>query len=271
MNRVLCSTGAIITRVNNRDFTLLQDYVPQLACDGLEFMMYESWQPEPGRQNQLLPLLKVLAAFDVPVFHMTKQIGEWLGQGKTDDALALFRADCALAAALGSKLLVLHLWSGQVSDQHIERNFAAYPRLRDIAAHHGLLLTVENVVCNQRDPMTHMRELVDTYPDIRFTFDTKMAAFHNQLEALYLPENAWLWPRITHFHVNDYAGGYMDWDHLRVMALGQGHIDFDRFFAFVKTLDYQGDFTHEGTALNPDGTVRFGELNESLKKIRAAT
>lgn len=262
MNRVLCSTGALITRRNNRDHTLLRGIVPQLQCDGLEFMMYDSWRGETDA------LVRTLSAFDVPVFHMTKQIGEWISEGKQAEAEALFRADCELAADIGSRLLVLHLWSGQASDQHMERNIAAYPVLREIAEAHGLLLTVENVVCNQRDPMTHLRTLAEAYPDIAFTFDTKMAAFHSQLDALYEPENAWLWPHIRHFHVNDYGGGHMDWANLKVLALGKGHIDFDRFFDFMRGMGYAGDCTCEATAVNEDGSIRYDEMNANLRRIR---
>ena len=263
MNQVLCSTGAIITRKNNRDYSLLPAIVPQLHCGGLEFMMYESWY-----DGHVEALKRVLANFSVPVFHMTKHIGEYISLGNLEEAVALFRADCELAAAIGSKLLVLHLWSGHASDQHIERNIVAYPVLREIAEAHGLLLTVENVLCNTRDPMTHMRTLAAEYPDIAFTFDTKMAAFHSQLEALYAPENAWLWPHIRHFHVNDYAGGHMDWPNMGAKALGKGHIDFARFFAFVRGMGCTGDFTCEGTAVNDDGSIRYDEMNGSLDWIR---
>lgn len=261
MNRVLCSTGAIITKRNGRDYDLLRTIVPQMHCDGLEFMMYQSWH------DQIDQLKAVLSEFDVPVFHMTKRIGEWVSLGQMEDAVPLFRADCELAKAIGSKLLVLHLWSGRASDQHIEGNIAAYPVLRDIADSFGLILTVENVLCNTRDPMTHMKALAAQYPDIAFTFDTKMAAFHSQLEELYKPENAGLWPHIKHFHVNDYAGGHMDWPNMGVKQLGKGHIDFDWFFAFVKERDYQGDFTCEATAVNEDGTIRYDEMNASLTRI----
>lgn len=265
MNRVLCSTGAIITKRNGRDYELLRQIVPQMACDGLEFMMYQSWH------DRMDALERVLGEFSVPVFHMTKQIGQWVSEGSMADAAAMFRADCRLAAVIGARLLVLHLWSGQASDQHIERNIAAYPVLRDMAEKCGLLLTVENVICNTRDPMTHMKALTEAYPDIRFTFDTKMAAFHSQLEALYAPENAWLSRRIAHFHVNDYAGGHMDWANMHVRQLGRGHIDFDRFFAFVRGMGYTGDFTCEATAINEDGTVRYDEMNASLRRIREET
>ena len=262
MHRVLCSTGALITTRNGRDYELLRTIVPQTACDGLEFMMYQSWHDRTDA------LKRVLCDFPVPAFHMTKQIGEWISQGNPADAEAMFRADCELARAIGAKLLVLHLWSGIASDRHFGRNLAAYPILRDIAAGHGLLLTVENVVCNTRDPMTRLAELADAYPDIAFTFDTKMAAFHSQLEALYAPENAWLLPHIAHFHVNDYGGGHMDWAHMTPLPLGQGRIGLDRFFAFVRGMDYQGDFTCEATALDEDGTVRYDEMNASLRRIR---
>ena len=262
MKRILLSTGAILTRRNNRDYSQLPAIVPQLHCDGLEFMMYQSWY-----EGHIDALKRVLADYNVPVFHMTKHIGEYISLGELTEAVTIFRADCALARDIGAHLLVLHLWSGRPSDQHIERNIAAYPVLREIAEEHGLLLTVENVLCNTRDPMTHMRALVDAYPDIAFTFDTKMAAFHSQEEALYNPENAWLWPRIRHFHVNDYAGGHMDWDNMRVRQLGQGRIDFDRFFAFVREVGYQGDFTCEATAVSEDGSIRYGEMNASLERI----
>lgn len=264
--RILCSTGAIITRRNNRDYSLLHTIVPQMKCDGIEFMMYESWH-----EGHIEALKQTLSDFYVPVFHMTKQIGEWVSLGQMEDAVHLFRADCALAKAVGAKLLVLHLWSGRASDQHIERNIAAYPVLRAITEEYGLLLTVENVLCNTRDPMTHMRTLADKYPDIAFTFDTKMAAFHSQEEELYKPENAWLWSHIRHFHINDYAGGHMDWDNMSVKQLGKGHIAFDRFFAFVRGMGYTGDFTCEATAVNEDGTIRYDELNASLDRIRKET
>ena len=262
MNQVLCSTGAIITRRNGRDYRLLREMVPNLRCDALEFMMYQSWHA------CLDGLQRALEGFQTLVFHMTKQIGERISEDNLADAVHMFRQDCELARALGARLLVLHLWSGQASDQHIERNIAAYPVLRDMADRDGLLLTVENVLCNTCDPMRHMRTLADQYPDIAFTFDTKMAAFHSQLEALYAPENAWLWPHIKHFHVNDYGGGHMDWANMRVRQLGQGHIDFDRFFSFVRQMGYAGDFTCEATAVSEDGTIRYDEMNASLDWLR---
>ena len=76
MNRVLCSTGAILTLRNNRDYNLLHQIIPQMKCDGLEFMMYQSWY-----EGHVEALKQTLAGFFVPVFHMTKRIGEWISLG----------------------------------------------------------------------------------------------------------------------------------------------------------------------------------------------
>ena len=43
MNRILCSTGAIIGRPNGRDITLLNKRIKMLECDGYEFLMYDTW------------------------------------------------------------------------------------------------------------------------------------------------------------------------------------------------------------------------------------
>ncbi len=263
MNPIYLSTGAVTGRANGNDYRMPARLNAMLPLDGWEFLMTRSFY---GQEDEILRASEGLVT---PVFHVNKAIGEMVSEGNMEDVPRLFTANCRLAKALGSRLLVHHLWGGLASDQHIERNIAAYPLLRDIAEEHGLTLTIENVVCNQRDPMTHMKTLAEKYPDIRFTFDTKMAAFHSQLAALYAPENAWLWPRIAHLHVNDYAGGHMDWGNMSAKAIGAGYIDFDRFFAFARQMGYRGSVTHEGTAVHPDGTINTDQLNDSLRRIRA--
>ncbi len=46
MCKILCSTGALIGKPNNRDYKLLKDLSKQLTCDG-----FESWKgtfPDAG-------------------------------------------------------------------------------------------------------------------------------------------------------------------------------------------------------------------------------
>ena len=268
MHQVLCSTGALLGRPNGRNYRLLEQYCPRLRCDGFEFMVYSTWYDElPALEDTLCRL-----RLNIPVLHCEKTLSEHIAAGTDEElreAFRLFRMNCELAERIGARKMVLHLWNGLISDSRFENNLRAYPALREEAEKHGLLLLVENVIC-LRDPISHWEELYQNYPDVHFVFDTKMADFHRQMELLYRPEYAWLWKEkhILHYHVNDYGGGYMDWDNLKVLLLGQGHIDFDRFFRFVKETGYTGDFTLEGTGFNAAGEVNIDGLNEQFTLVR---
>ena len=272
MNKVYCSTGAFITRKNNRDHRLLIKYSDILECDGFELMLYETWYDILDTIASDIKTAKV----NVPVVHADKFIGELLSRNEGDDyntAISNFEKNCILASEIGAKLLVLHLWGGIPSDKNIKFNFECYPLLNEIAKKYSLLLTIENVVCNQQNPMTHLNTLHSLYPDISFTFDTKMAAFHNEMDLLYEPEWKWLFSEnfVRHIHLNDYAGGYKDWSNLRVSHPGEGHIDLERFFKHIKNLNYRDTFTLEATSVLPDGSIETDKLNKSLLYIKNST
>ena len=268
MNRILCSTGAMIGRPNGRDYHLLERFCPRLECDGFEFILYGCWYGETEELQSFLTGLRL----NIPVMHCEKTLSELITRGGEEnlrEAFRLFEINCGTAQRIGARKLVMHLWNGPISDSHFEHNLRAYPELRERAERYDLELLVENVVCRQ-DPMAHWVELYRRYPDIRFVFDTKMADFHGQMELLYLPEYAWLWreDHIRHYHVNDYGGARMDWNDLKVLPLGKGHIDFDRFFAFVRQTGYQGDFTLEGTGFDAHGQVNLDMLNAEFALAR---
>ena len=273
MNRILCSTGAIIGRPSAGNFELLRKLSKELFCDGFEFIiefhMYEAGYEDTEEQKRLLKELNLC----IPVVHCDKMVGEYIsigGEENTAEAYRLFEINCDFAKNIGAEKLVLHLWGGRASDGQIRNNIAAYPRLKEIAETYGLDLLVENVVCNTENPMKHLSELREQYPNARFLFDTKMAAFHEELELLYETEYDWLWKEghIRHYHVNDYAGGYMDWANLSALPVGTGILDFERFFAFLKGTGYEGDLTTEGVAFDEEGNVDVELLNRQFKYIR---
>ena len=270
MHHVLCSTGALVGRPNGRDFTLLPGCMEKLRCDGFEFMMYDSWY---DRAEDIIALLRK-ASVPIPVVHCEKHIGELLAKNEPGDwkkAMEQFTVNCQIANELGAKSMVLHLWNGEISDRMIENNLAAYPFLKAAAQKQHVDLMIENVVCNQKEPMTHWRALLEKDENAAFTFDTKMAAFHGQLEEIYTLENRFLWDRghIRHLHINDYGGGFMDWSNLRTLHMGRGKIDFDRFFEWIRLVKYTGDFTVEATAFDAQGAIHLDELNETLTRLRA--
>ncbi len=260
--RILCSTGVVSGRANGNDVRLPARLDASLPCDGWEFLMTTAYYAREAET------LRAVEGLNIPVFHTDKRIGEAVSEGELSTVAERFTINCRMARQMGASLLVHHLWGGRASDGNIGRNIASYAPLREIAERHGLLLTIENVVCSQQDPLVHLRALAESVPDVCFTFDTKMAAFHSQTGALYRPEHAWFWPHVAHLHVNDYAGGHMDWGHMSARPLGTGHIGLDRFFAYVRQQGYAGGATYEATAIDPDGTVRTQEICGSLNVLR---
>ena len=269
MCEILCSTGALLGKANNRDYRILEKLSEQLLCDGFEFMMYDSWYQET---DQLIGSLQAMR-LSIPVMHCEKHIGENISKGGTDyfeEAYRLFESNCFIAKELNASKMVVHLWDGLTSDANFRNNMDAYAKLADIAGKYEIDLLVENVVCNQEDPMKHWCELKERYPRIHFVFDTKMAAFHGQLELLYQPEYEWLWREnhICHYHVNDCAGGYKEWAKLRTLPMGKGRIDFKAFFQFIHKIGYKGTFTVEATAFDSVGMIDVDMLNGQFEYIR---
>ena len=265
MNRILCSTGCLLGRPNGRDFNLLKSIAPHLKCDGLELLMYDTWY---GKERELISVVNSLPLPTV-VFHLEKSIGELVSHRRLNDALDNMEINCATAQAAGAEKLVLHLWNGIISDKNIEYNIECYKYLEEIALKHSLTLTVENVVCSEKSPMAHLVSLVERYPHIKFTYDTKMADFHKEQNLIFHPNYRHIVEHFSHFHINDHAGEYKDWSNLRVLHLGKGNIDFDPIFNLIKEIGYQGDFTTEATSFDMQGQINLDALNQSLELLRA--
>ncbi len=266
MCKILCSTGALIGLPNNRNYKLLKPLSKELLCDGFEFMMYSSWY---DKADEITDYLQNTGLY-TPVMHCEKHIGEAISKNETDEALRLFKINCNIANKTNASKLVIHLWDGVTSDRNFQNNLKLYKELEAISNSYGLCLLVENVVCNLENPMKHWLELVECYPGINFVFDTKMAAFHQQLELLYSNEYRWLWQdgHIKHYHINDYAGGYMEWEKLRSLPPGTGNIDFKKFFSFINKINYSDTFTIEATAFNQNGEIDTDMLNLCFENVR---
>ena len=238
MFKILCSTGALLGKSNNRDYKLLKELSTKLTCDGFEFMMYTAWYEEV---EALITALKEMQLY-IPVMHCEKHIGEAISKGEFDEAYRRFDINCYIAGEIGAESIVVHLWDGITSDAHFENNLAAYGKLKDIADKYGIKLLIENVVCNQEDPMKHWCELKERFPEVRFVFDTKMAAFHSQMEILYDEAYQWLWmdKHICHYHVNDYAGRYKEWENCEPFRLGRDILILTDFLGLFIRLDTKG-------------------------------
>lgn len=261
---ILPSIGAFIGRVNNRDHRAFLSVCDRMDADSYEFMMYESFYP--NAESILDDFCATGLAF--PVFHVEKRLSEYIATGTAEDrkeALSRFSINCRAAARLGASKLVLHLWNGLASDSHFSFHLDAFGELCEIAEAHGLLLTVENVVCARRDPLHHFGELLARYPRVAFTYDSKMAAFHRQEFTVFSEEYRHLWnTHIRHVHFNDYNGVPGDFSRLAVLHLGEGNIDIARFAAELHAVGYHDTVTLECSCMRPDGSLEPQKMNRSL-------
>ena len=100
MHKVLCSTGALITRKNGRDHRLLAGFAEQLHCDGFEFMLYDSWY---DKFDSIADDVKAMG-LDIPAVHCEKSIGELIA-AEDDLEYERFEMNCKAAERVGAKLL----------------------------------------------------------------------------------------------------------------------------------------------------------------------
>ena len=266
--KILPSTGAFIGRVNGRDPRAFLGIADRLDTDACEFMMYESFY---GREEAVLSDF-MATGLSFPVFHIEKRVGEYVGLGGEADlseARRRFLVNCRAAARLGARKMVFHLWNGLPSDRAFARHLSFFGECDRLAREHDLVLTVENVVCAVGDPHTHFAELLEAYPDIAFTFDTKMAAFHRAERGFFTAkETAPLAARVRHVHLNDYAGTPGDFSGLAVLHLGEGHLDIPAIAGEILSAGYDGTVTLECSCMRPDGTLVPEKMNASLALAR---
>lgn len=264
MYKVYCSTGCVLGRANDRDYRLLRDILPKIQCDGFELMFYSVWY---DRVPEFVGFIRSLGV-PFPTFHCDKFIGELLAEENFAEAFRRFEINCQTAQDVGSKIMVMHLWNGIISDSNIQANFSAYPTLKSIAEKYGITLTVENVLSHNLSPLTLWHKLLETSPDAEFIYDTKMAEFDRENDVCFNEEHIGFWQKIRHMHINDRTGGYRDWSSIKTLHIGEGTVDFDNIFTGLKKVGYAGDFTVEANSINPDGTIRFDDLNRSIAAVK---
>lgn len=262
--RVLCSTGALIGRINghNHRLALLTD---KLHADGLEVMLYG---PFYENLTECLSLYRSLS-LPCPVVHADKRIGDLMsGASETGfaEALDLWKENCRIAALLGAAKIVGHIWGIPDSDLRFDLIARRYGLLHEAARSFGLLFVAENTFCVHGSPLSHFAELAARYPDAAFTVDTRPAAFHGETGAVC--RSPLFGTHVRHIHISDYAGEERDFGAIYpILQPGRGRVDFPAFFSSLRAVGCADCVTLEAPAMLPDG-FDAALLNRSLDLIR---
>ena len=266
---VYCATGTFTGRKNGRDHRLALTYGDQIHCDGYEVMVFEDWY------DHLDTIIQDYRSHDIrsPVVHADKRVGDLIcGDSTTSAAFAeaveLWKVNCHFAAAIGARRVVTHPWGYPGSDSYLELVYERCGRLLDIAKTYGVDMVAENVICTHGSPIAHIEELVGIYPDMGVTIDTRHMQFHAELVKT-CASPVWRSGNVRHIHISDYAGGYKDWDRLRVLpGPGEGDVDYRVFFQHLHDIAYEGTMTMESPSIPQEQGVDVERLNDRLAFIR---
>jgi len=261
---ILVSTGAFTGRVNARNHRLAIDYFDRLDCDGLELMLFPSWRERMDeiRGDYIKSGVRVVA------IHAEKQTGELMSD-ETDEAWeacrALFADNCETARLLGAKKMVVHIWGPPASDRSLGTIARRCGLLFTQAQARGVDLVVENTACFS-SPIRNLEEICRLHPRLGVTIDTRPAQFHREIErTIHSPVFE---QNMRHIHINDFRGGYMQWDALYpILQPGKGDVDFEAFFARLREIRYGHTITLEAPSMLPD-RVDCETLNRGLAFIR---
>lgn len=262
MNKIYCSTGVMVGRINNNDYTLITKHFPSLINKGLiqggEFMFAHSFYDKLDYiYNEIT---KTNIKFDV--MHFDKEIGIMLSECDdtiSEKALELLRINCEFAKRINAKKGVFHLWGGIKSDSHIDYNISFLPNIIAIFKQHDIELLIENIPCTTNSGLTIWEKINKDFPDVNFIFDTRFGAFHDEIKEIF---NSPLWSQVKHIHISDYSSFPKDFSKIRpILHPGEGVIDFDYVFKRLKELNYCRSFTLESPV--------FGENRPDIDKLES--
>jgi len=235
-----------------------------LPVSAYELSIYSNWLDEPDGVAEDLAGLDM--AFETA--HAEKAIGARLSEGD-HSAVGRLEANARLAARLGARLLVLHLWELPTGDRHLERNLELLPACADAAEACGLTLALETIPCSAGTPLANVARAVEREPRCVAVLDTEFLALHGELEVALdagLP--------VGHVHVKDFAGAIVRGDPRRRYLLpGEGDLDLDGFLSRLHAQGYDAAVTLEASAVDSDGELdraRLAEIAEALIRLDSA-
>jgi sugar phosphate isomerase/epimerase len=264
---VLCSTGVLTRGPDHSDHKRILEHAGKLGTTALELALYAEWY---GHLDEVVEDLGQ-ADLEFRAVHADKKIGSGLSsedEEEADEALALLETNCRVAAALGAKTLVLHLWELPGGDEHIERNLDRLPACLDTAEAYNVALAVETVPGQTGTPLANIRLAIERDPRCLVTLDSEFLGFYGQLAESV--EADWLWEdrRVRHVHLKDFNGRLRENGVRRYLLPGEGTLDLQGFLAGLVQRGYDGAVTVEASALTPDGKLDEKRLDEVAATVR---
>ena len=266
---LLCSTGAFSRYPRHTSYRATLSYGPQLdVADGFELMFYPEWA---GQLDEIAAQLKQ-SGLRFPALHAEKSVGTALGNSREEEreqGLRMLEANFRLGSALGTQLLVLHLWGWPELDDQLDINLQCLGRCLDLAESYEIELAVETIPGRRSDPLSNVRRAIERDARAKVALDTEFLARYDQLDEALAAE--WLWQErlVRHIHIKDFEATLFSRENdRRYLHPGEGNIDFPTVFAALKAHNFHGNISLEASAINADGIVDIPRIQQSLALLR---
>jgi sugar phosphate isomerase/epimerase len=257
--RILCSTGAVTRHPTRADHRLVAD-ARELPCSGFELSIYTGWIDDADAVAEDIAAL----ALPIETAHGEKFVGARLSEGDRSAVDRLERS-ARLAARVGARLLVLHLWELPLGDRYLDRNLDLLPACADVAEEAGVQLAIETIPCSVGSPLANVARAIEREPRCVAVLDTEFLGLHDELEAA---PDAGL--PVGHVHIKDYAGEIRNGDpRKRYLLPGEGALDLDGFLDALRADGYDGTVTLEASAVDPDGGLDRARLADIAAALGA--
>ena len=261
MNKIYCSSGVMVGRINNNNYKLITRYFPSLIdagyINGVEFMFSNSFY------DKLDDIYNEISYYGIlfEVMHFDKEIGIMLSESSADianKAMELLEINCKFAKRIGAKKGVFHLWGGIKSDSNIEFNISYIPKIICMFNKYDIELLIENIPCTNSSGLNIWKRLYSFLPQIGFIFDTRFGAFHDEINEIF---DEPIWNHIKHIHISDYSSYPRNFSKIRpILHPSEGVIDFDELFKKLKKVNYTNSITLESPV--------FGEIEPDIEKLK---
>lgn len=264
---VLCSTGCFSRESDPHSLSVATTGMHALAGTAFEVIFYRGWYDDlPAATDALIAV-----GARVPVLHAEKSLGPSVPGVDAAGVAALtdrFEANCRLARELGAELLVLHLWGLPDAERRLDEQLAVLPRWVELAAAHGLELSIETLLCAVSTPLATVARCHDADPRSGVTLDLGFLAMADELAAVV--DDAVV-DAVDHVHVKDLADPSAGWG-VPYLLPGDGVLDLDGVLGGLARRGYRGRFTLESQAVLGDGSPDLAGIDRSLDRIgRAVT
>jgi len=252
---ILLSTGLFSRYPDFTSFENVLDFMKNYKNpEGFELLVYPDWFLNLNSYAKLIRQSNLRVAG----VHAEKRIAS-LGKER------LLR-NIQFVENIGAQYLVLHAWGSPDYEKNFDQTICLLKEIKDRHIE-KIAISVEIIPSRTIPELDLINQLLSAVPQAFITFDTELYSWKNNINSLFSHQE--LVKKINNIHIRDYDGQAFDSKGKRkYLQIGEGYINFQKFFDNLFVHGYQGYITIENSALNHKGDVDIGLINDSVEKIK---